>query len=119
MFEGRLSFGQLELEAGSSLTSPTSLRLEASNIIMYYISQITAESIHLVVNDLMVEGDARIEVSGRGPSAGMGTGAGTEISGVALGASHGGFGGGADIFNYTESKSMKDLNAQLLTENVT
>ena len=56
------------------------------------------------VNDLSLEGESMLDVSGRGPEAGIGLGAGVDALGMMLGAGHGGFGGGSNLVNYTQGK---------------
>ena len=117
LFTGHIRLGHLELEARSGLTSPTHLYIDAANIIMHYQSYITAESITMQVNDLSLEGESVLDVSGRGPEAGIGLGAGVDVLGMMLGAGHGGFGGGANLVNYTQGKYIYLLLfwAQLFT----
>lgn len=68
---------------------------------MRYASKMVAESVELDVGDMHVEGAAKLDVSGRGPVAGQGLGAGIlNPSNYGLGGGHGGYGGGADTNSY-------------------
>lgn len=57
--------------------------------------KLTAQSVHM-------EGEARLDTGGRGLIWTSVGNAGLDATGAGLGGGHGGYGGGADIMNYTQ-----------------
>ena len=87
------------MQAGSLINHAYHFNLMASDIMMRYDSEITANQITLQVGSIHQEGEAKLDVSGRGGTAETGNG-GTVTEGeieVGIGAGHGGYGGGADL----------------------
>ena len=109
---GSLGLGQLSIQAGSKINHKDHFNLMASDIMMRYDSEITANQITIQAGSIHQEGEAMLDVSGRGGTEGTGDG-GTvlerEIE-VGIGAGHGGYGGGADLV---------DLNSGLYTSTQT
>lgn len=106
-FLGTLKLDLLELRANSHLTYPTNLNFELGELLMRYASVLEAEKIHLKSTFVYVEGDASINTAGRGPGAGLGKAPGvitSTSSYIGSGAGHGGYGGGADVVNFSNGK---------------
>ncbi|PIK55149.1 hypothetical protein BSL78_07879 [Apostichopus japonicus] len=106
--EGTLKLDLLELRANSHLTYPTNLNFELGELLMRYASVLEAEKIHLKSTFVYIEGDASINTAGRGPGAGLGKAPGvitSTSSYIGSGAGHGGYGGGADVVNFSNGTS--------------
>lgn len=103
-FLGTLKLDLLELRANSHLTYPTNLNFELGELLMRYASVLEAEKFHLKSTFVYIEGDASINTAGRGPGAGLGKAPGvitSTSSYIGSGAGHGGYGGGADVVNFS------------------
>lgn len=94
----------LSLQAEAEIIHDGVLNLEVSDIMMRYASHINADNITIEVGTLHMEGEAKINTTGRsvvweGPGDGW-----IDNEGVGVGGSHGGFGGGNVASNYSNSK---------------
>ncbi|XP_072025321.1 uncharacterized protein [Amphiura filiformis] len=96
---GKIRLGVLNLEAKSLLTYPNHMHLIISDINMRYKSSIVAESVKIQASNIHIEGEAVIQTTARGPTEGDSPGGSVGDRGT--GAGHGGFGGCADLLNYT------------------
>ena len=67
-----MSWSHLSLHDSATYTYSTDLVLSATGIMMRYDSRIAAESIDVTASDFHLEGDAYLDVAGRGPAAGQG-----------------------------------------------
>ena len=110
---GVLKLGVLRLEAQSVMTYPYHMQLDVNYIMMRYKSRISAESVNIQATNVHIEGEAVIDTRGRGPVAETGEGTGTRLDGssVGTGGGHGGYGGGADMLNYTSGKDLARMSA--------
>ena len=81
------------LEADSLMKHSGTMHLLSSSILMRYASRLEADNITLEAGVVHVEGEARLDVTGRGEQTGPGVG-GMSSDGYGLGAGHGGYGGG-------------------------
>ena len=109
---GVIRLGVLKLEAQSLLTYPNHMQLDVNDILLRYQSKISAQSVNIRATNVHIEGEAVIDTIGRGPGAesGEGGGARLESSSVGIGGGHGGFGGGADLQNYTSGMAKSLLS---------
>lgn len=72
--DDELRLAYLSFEANSRITYPTGFKLLVTEVMMRYSSSITGESIQVNVTDLNMEGEAKLDVSGRGHHAEEGPG---------------------------------------------
>ena len=89
------------MQAGAKINHEDHFNLMASDIVMRFDSEITANQITIEAGSIHQEGEATLDVSSRGGSAEAGDG-GTideEEHIVGIGAGHGGYGGGADLID--------------------
>ena len=91
------------MQAESLINHESHFNLMASNIMMRYASQITADQITIETGSIHQEGEATLDVTARGVNATEGEG-GVADDGAGIGAGHGGYGGGSDTKNYTSGK---------------
>ena len=99
--EGEMHFTFLSLQAASRYTYPEHLKLVSTEIMMRYSSEFSAESIEFNVQDIHMEGEAILNVVGRGFGAGEGTGSGgVDADNYGIGGGYGGYGGGAQHVDY-------------------
>lgn len=104
------------MQAGSKINHEDHFNLMVSDIMMRYDSEITANQITVQAGSIHQEGEAKLDVSGRGGSAGTGDG-GTVTEGeyeVGIGAGHGGYGGGADIVDLNSGVYTTVLKKQCI-----
>ena len=97
---GTLGLGVLSMQAQAEMIHTKEIKLEASDIMMRYRSLIQADSINISAGTLHMEGEASLDTVGRGKPQTI-INPGVDPAGNGLGAGHGGFGGGADLANYT------------------
>lgn len=89
------------MQAITEIIHDTVLKLEVSDLMMRYDSHITADNITIIAGTIHMEGEAKLNTSGRSvvwdsPGDGMVTN-----GGFGVGGSHGGYGGGNVQSNYT------------------
>lgn len=97
----------LELRARSRMTYPTNLKLELGKLEMRHSSEVEAKIVHVKSTFLFVEGGAVINTSGKGPDFEMGHQPGAvTVGSTGTGAGHGGYGGGADVLNFTTGRFL-------------
>ena len=115
---GVLKLGVLKLEAQSILTYPNHMQLDVNDIVLRYKSSISAQSVNIQATNVHIEGEAVIDTMGRGPGAETGDGGGFRLEGslVGTGGGHGGYGGGADLLNYTSGTARCILLIILTTK---
>ena len=100
-FIGSLGIGLLSMQANSLINHEDHFNLMASDIMMRYSSEITANQISIETGSIHQEGEALLDVTARGGSATEGDGGVLAGDGAGVGAGHGGYGGGADLDNFT------------------
>ena len=88
------------MQANALINHEGHFNLMAADIMMRFSSEITANQITIETGSIHQEGEATLDVSLRGNNAGDGTGS-VASDGAGIGAGHGGYGGGADVDNYT------------------
>lgn len=91
------------MEAKAEIIHETVLDLEVSDLMMRYDSHITADNITIAAGKLHMEGEAKLNTTGRSvvwASPGDGV---VDSSGAGVGGSHGGYGGGHVQTNYSTS----------------
>ena len=91
--DGHLTFGVVNLEAGSKMLFSKHLVLATDLFSMRKGAILSADSMVISVKEAHIEGGAAVITSGRGPNPGTVLGVGTSASGVGSGAGHGGLGG--------------------------
>ena len=94
------------MQAHAEIVHDRDMRLEIADVMMRYQSMIQGDTITLGAGSVHMEGEARLDTSGRGEdwsSVGDGT---VDPAGYGIGAGHGGYGGGSDLLNYTHGKHI-------------
>lgn len=91
--EGQLTFGVFIMEASSELRFAKRMKFDVSTLYMRQKAVISADTIHMALNEAHLEGSSRITTSGKGPKAEEGPGNGSSFSNVGSGGGHGGQGG--------------------------
>jgi hypothetical protein len=89
------------MQAKAEILHDTVLKLEVSDLMMRYDSHITADNITITAGKIHMEGEAKINTTGRSvvwdaPGDGM-----VDGNGYGVGGSHGGYGGGNVQSNFT------------------
>lgn len=102
---GTLGLGILSMQANAEIIHTKEIKLETSDIMMRYSSLIQADSINISSGTLHMEGEARLDTTARGNTQSV-VNPGVDPAGNGLGAGHGGFGGGADLINYTSGNIL-------------
>lgn len=97
---GQLGIGQLSMQAESLINHEDHFNLMAADIMMRFSSEITANQITIETGSIHQEGEANLYVTARGSGISDGEGS-VAVDGGGIGAGHGGYGGGADVDNYT------------------
>lgn len=92
------------MQANAEIVHTKEIKLEMSDIMMRYSSLIRADSINISSGTLHMEGEARLDTTARGNTQSV-INPGVDPAGNGLGAGHGGFGGGADLINYTSGNN--------------
>lgn len=105
LFLGTLGLGVLSMQANAEIVHTKEIKLETSDIMMRYSSLIRADSINISSGTLHMEGEARLDTTARGNTQSV-INPGVDPAGNGLGAGHGGFGGGADLINYTSGNIL-------------
>lgn len=93
------------MQANAEIIHTKEIKLETSDIMMRYSSLIQADSINISSGTLHMEGEARLDTTARGDTQSV-VNPGVDPAGNGLGAGHGGFGGGADLVNYTSGNIL-------------
>lgn len=93
------------MQANAEIVHTKEIKLEMSDIMMRYSSLIRADSINISSGTLHMEGEARLDTTARGNTQSV-INPGVDPAGNGLGAGHGGFGGGADLINYTSGNIL-------------
>lgn len=88
--EGELTFGVFIMEASSELRFAKHMKLDTSTLYMRQKAIISADTIHMYLNEGHLEGSSHISSSRKGPRAQQGLGPGSNS--VGSGAGHGGQG---------------------------
>lgn len=91
--EGQLTFGVFIMEASSQLQFAKHMKLDVSTLYMRQKAVISADAIHMALNEAHLEGSSRITTSEKGPKAEQGPGPGSSFNSVGSGGGHGGQGG--------------------------
>lgn len=97
--DGQLKFGVFIMEASSGLYFAKRMKFVVSTLYMRQKAVISADKIHMALNEVHMEGSSRITTSGKGPKAGEGLGPGSSFSNVGSGGGHGGQGGPGSTFD--------------------
>ena len=100
------------MQAESLINHESHFNLMASDIMMRYASQITADQITIETGSIHQEGEATLDVTGRGEDSTAGQG-GIADDGAGIGAGHGGYGGGSDMMNLTSGESWEQMISYL------
>ena len=90
--EGELTFGVFTMEASSELRFVKHMKFDVSTLYMRQKAIISADTIHMNLNEAHLEGSSRIISSGKGPKAQQGPGPGSYVGSAGSGAGHGGEG---------------------------
>ena len=90
--EGELTFGVFIMEASSELGFAKHMKFDVSTLYMRHASKITADTIHMNLNEGHLEGSSRITSSIKGPKPQQGLGPGASNGSAGSGAGHGGQG---------------------------
>lgn len=90
--DGELTFGVFIMEASSQLRFAKHMKLDISTLYMRQKAIISADTIHMALNEAHLEGSSRITTSQKGPKAQQGPGPGSYVGSAGSGAGHGGQG---------------------------
>ncbi|WAR26297.1 TENX-like protein [Mya arenaria] len=98
---GVLGIGRLAMQAEAVIDHDDHFNLESASIHMRFDSLISANQITVTAGEILMEGDAALDVSGRGGVGDIPAARGSTVMGPAnvtagVGGGHGGYGGGAD-----------------------
>ena len=91
--EGQMTFGVFKMEASSQLRFAKHMKFDVSTLYMRQKAVISADTVHMALNEAHLEGSSRISTSGKGPKAEQGPGPGLSFNSVGSGGGHGGQGG--------------------------
>ncbi|KAK3576663.1 hypothetical protein CHS0354_004948 [Potamilus streckersoni] len=101
---GTLVLSKLSLQANAKLNYQVGrFQLDVSEVMMRHGSKISADILSMSVSTLHLAGEATLDVSARGGT-GRTENQGYTLNNIGTGAGHGGYGGGANLHNYTQGK---------------
>ena len=90
--DGELTFGVFAMEASSGLRFAKRMKFDVSTLYMRQKATISADTIHMNLNEAHLEGSSRITSSEKGPKAQQVPGSGSYVRSAGSGAGHGGQG---------------------------